>query len=107
MIVEERNYQFASADLARFLDYYEREGVTIHVRNLGQLIGYFTTEFGDLSEVVHLWGFKDLSDREARRKALWADPQWLAFAAKAPVPVRMRNRLLIPTRFSPLGGVAQ
>ena len=107
MIVEERNYTFAAADLPGFLEYYERVGVAIHSRILGHLIGYFTTEVGELNEVVHLWGFQNFEDRVVRRKALWADPDWLAFAAKAAAPLRMRNRLLVPTRFSPIGGIGR
>lgn len=103
MIVEERNYAFAPADLPRFLAMYEREGVFIATRLLGNLIGYFRTEVGpDLNEVVHLWGFEDLNDRARRRQALWADPEWLDFAARCPSPVRQRNRLLSPTAWSPI-----
>jgi hypothetical protein len=103
MIVEERNYAFAPAELGHFLELYEREGVQIHTRILGTLIGYFKTEVGqDLNEVVHLWGFADMNDRAERRRALWTDPEWLVFAAKSPVPLRMRNRILTPTNFSPL-----
>jgi hypothetical protein len=103
MIVEERNYTFTPADLAPFLELYGREGVQIHTRLLGNLIGYFRTEVGEnLSEVVHLWGFTDMAERAARRQALWQDPEWLAFAARSPAPIRMRNRILAPTAFSPI-----
>ncbi len=103
MIIEERNYAFAPADLPRFLDIYEKEGVFIATRLLGNLIGYFRTEVGsDLNEVVHLWGFNDLNDRATRRAALWADVEWLDFATRCPSPVRQRNRLLTPTPWSPI-----
>ena len=103
MLVEERNYAFAPPDLARFLAVYEQEGVAIHQRVLGNLIGYFRTEVGDdLNELVHLWGFDSLNDRATRRAALWADPAWLEFIVRCPSPVRMRNRILAPTSFSPL-----
>ena len=103
MIVEERNYTFSPVDLAPFLELYGREGVQIHMRLLGHLIGYFSTEVGEnLSEVVHLWGFADMAERSLRRQTLWRDPEWLAFAARSPVPIRMRNRILAPTAFSPL-----
>lgn len=103
MIVEERNYAFSPADLPRFLDIYEAEGVRIATRLLGNLIGYFRTEVGsDLNEVVHLWGFDDLNDRAIRRAALWADAEWLDFAARCPAPLRQRNRLLAPTSWSPI-----
>ena len=103
MIVEERNYTFSPAELAPFLDLYGCEGVHIHTRLLGHLIGYFCTEIGEnLNEVVHLWGFADMAERTVRRQALWRDPEWLAFAARSPAPIRMRNRILAPTAFSPL-----
>jgi len=103
MIVEERNYAFAPADIARFVELYEREGVQIATRHLGNLIGYFRTEVGpDLNEFVHLWGFSDLNDRAARRRALWADPEWLDFATRCPYPIRQRNRMLTPTVWSPI-----
>lgn len=103
MIVEERNYAFAPEVLPGFLEIYEKEGVFIATRLLGNLIGYFRTEVGpDLNEVVHLWGFADLNDRAERRKALWTDPEWLDFAKRCPSPVRQRNRLLTPTAWSPI-----
>ncbi len=103
MIIEERNYAFAPADLGRFLTVYEQEGVHIHTRILGTLIGYFRTEVGDdLNEVVHWWRFENYEDRAQRRAALWTDDAWLEFAARCPAPVHMRNRLLTPTAFSPL-----
>jgi hypothetical protein len=103
MIVEERNYAFAPADIERFLAIYESEGVGIATRVLGNLLGYFRTEVGhDLNEVVHWWGFADLNDRALRRAALWQDPEWLDFAPRCPAPVRQRNRLLTPTAWSPI-----
>jgi hypothetical protein len=103
MIVEERNYAFAPSDMAHFLDIYEKEGVFIATRVLGNLLGYFRTEVGpDLNEVVHLWGFSDLNDRAARRAALWNDAQWLDFATRCPAPLRQHNRLLTPTAWSPI-----
>jgi len=103
MIVEERNYAFAPTDMARFLEIYEKEGVFIATRILGNLIGYFRTEVGsDLNEVIHLWGFSDLNDRAVRRAALWKDPEWLDFSSRCPAPVHQRNRLLVPTAWSPI-----
>ena len=103
MIVEERNYSFAPAVLPGFLEIYEKEGVFIATRILGNLLGYFRTEVGpDLNEVVHLWGFNDLNDRAIRRRALWTDTEWLDFAARCPSPVHQRNRILAPTAWSPI-----
>lgn len=103
MIYEERNYSFAPANFRLFLKLFEAEGLALTRAHLGNLVGYFTTESGALNTAVHIWAFDDLMDRERRRAAMWNDPQWLAYSEKVlPWIVRMDNRLLRPTDFSPL-----
>lgn len=46
---------------------------------LGQLVGYFFSEIGAINEIVHIWAFQSLDDREERRTRLMADPDWQAF----------------------------
>lgn len=103
MIYEERNYSFAPLNFRPFLRLFEDEGLALTCAHLGQLVGYFTAETGSLNTAVHIWAFEDLADRERRRAAMWNDPEWLAYSAKVlPWIVRMENRLLKPTGFSPL-----
>jgi len=103
VIYEERNYSFAPAHFRPFLTLFEAEGLALTRQHLGTLVGYFTAETGQLNTAVHIWAFEDLMDRQRRREALWADPAWQAYADKVlPWIVRMENRLLQPTAFSPL-----
>ena len=102
MVVEERIYTMAPGTIPAMLELYEREGLAVHKRNLGNLIGYFVSDIGDLNLLVQLWGFADMQDRAVRREKLWSDPEWLAFTAKVPAPLKMQNRILLPTRFSPI-----
>lgn len=103
MIYEERNYSFQPAHFQRFLQLFEAEGLALMQEHLGGLVGYFTTETGELNTAMHLWAYADLADRERRRAAMWADPRWIAYADQVlPWIVRMQTRLLRPTRFSPL-----
>jgi hypothetical protein len=102
VIYEERIYSFTPETLADHLDKYERLGFPHHTRCLGKLLAYFTTDIGELNECTHIWVYQDLADRAAKRAGLWADPDWLAYVKIAPKPVRMRNRILVPTKFSPL-----
>ncbi|MDN8614906.1 NIPSNAP family protein [Variovorax ginsengisoli] len=103
MIYEERNYSFAPLNFRPFLRLFEDEGLALTCAHLGQLVGYFTAETGALNTAVHIWAFEDLADRERPRAAMWSDPEWLAYSAKVlPWIVRMENRLLKPTGFSPL-----
>ncbi len=29
------------------------------MKHLGNLVGYFTTEVGNVNEIVHIWGYED------------------------------------------------
>ena len=103
MIYEERSYLFHPVNFRPFLALFEAEGLGIMTSHLGGLVGFFTTEIGQLNTAVHVWSYTSFEDRLARREALWKDPQWLAYSEKVlPWIVTMESRLLRPTRFSPL-----
>lgn len=103
MIVEMRTYTIRVGAMPTFLRHYEQEGLPIIRPILGNLIGYFTSEIGELNQVVHLWGYADLQDRAARRATLNSNPDWLAFTPKIlPLIERMQNTILQPTAFSPI-----
>lgn len=103
MIVEERIYTIAAGKLPFYLKTYQDMGLELQKRILGNLIGYFTTEVGPLSTLVHLWGYEDLGERDRRRALLAAEPEWGAYLeACTPLIVRMENRILVPTGFSPI-----
>jgi len=105
MILDERTYSIEPAHVGTYLDLYVAEGMAIQVGHLGTLVGWFTQDIGAVNDVVHVWQYNDLADRQHRRAALEADPAWLAFRAKAaPYVQTMRSRILKPTWFSPLGG---
>jgi NIPSNAP len=103
MIVEQRTYRLQPGSVRDYLQTYEQEGLPLQLKYLGRLIGYFHTDIGPLSEVVHLWAYDDLNDRSARRAALSADPAWQAYAPKIfRFIVAQENKILVPAPFSPL-----
>ncbi len=104
MIIEERIYTlYAGADLPKFLHIYETEGLVVQRPILGGFVGYFTSVFGTLNQVVHWWAYSDLNDREHRRTILHQDPKWLAVLPKLrPMLQGMENRILAPVSFSPI-----
>ena len=102
MIVEQRTYTFAPLLIKGFLEMYEKRGHAVHRKHLGRLLGYYTTEIGELGEIVQLWAFNDYADRSCRRAALWSDPEWISFCAESAAPLAMHSRILVPTAFSPL-----
>ncbi|MBX3643504.1 MAG: NIPSNAP family protein [Rubrivivax sp.] len=106
MIVDQRTYTVQIGKLRDFLALYAAEGLAVQTEHLGPPMGYFTTEVGDVNQVVHLWRYTDMADRERRRAALEADPRWLAYRRKAAADgqlVRQQNALLRDVDFSAFG----
>jgi hypothetical protein len=102
MIIEKRTYTFHPGKVAEFLKLYEAEGLQIHTRYL-PLVGYFTTEIGTLNQVITMWGYADMAEREEKRARLYADPAWIAFAPKTTHLIQtMQTEILRPTSFSPI-----
>lgn len=103
MIVEQRIYELRPGALHEFLRAYEQDGLALQSEALGQLLGYFVTEVGELNRVVQLWGFDTFEDRVRRRAALSAMPEWRAFLGKVvSMVVSQQSQLLAPTSFSPI-----
>jgi hypothetical protein len=103
MIVEERIYRIRNGCMGRYLKLVQEEGLPLQQPVLGNLLGYFTTEIGPLSQVVHWWSYVDLEDRRVRRARLAADPRWQAFIPRLSELIEQaENRILVPTAFSPL-----
>ena len=103
MIVEERTYHVFTGKLAEVVRLYAEEGTELQQRVLGNLIGAFTVDIGDLSSIVQLWGYDDFAERERRRAQLQADEGWKAFLARlTPLIHTQRSRILVPTSFSPI-----
>jgi hypothetical protein len=103
VIVEERTYTLKPGTVHQYYADYNPRGLEIQKRILGNLIGYFHTEIGQLNRVVHLWGYDSLAEREKRRTALFADAEWLDYLKQSPdIVVEMESRILVPAPFSPI-----
>lgn len=101
MLVELRTYTFHPGKLPEFLRVYEQEGLEVQKRILGRMVGYYTTEIGPLNQVVHLWAYESLNDRQERRALLGADSGWSGYLGKVlPLIQMMDSKILLPTRFS-------
>ena len=103
MIYEMRTYRMKVGTVPAYLKLVEQEGIAVQKSHLGHLVGYFFSEIGALNEIVHIWAYADLNDREARRAALAADPRWQVFLPKIQALIEtMDNKILKPASFSPL-----
>lgn len=102
MIFDQRTYTCRPGTIKAHLQLYEEHGFGPQARNLGQPYLYATTEVGDVNSYVHVWAYKDVTERAERRAALWADPEWLAYtklSAEAGYLVKQENRILVAAPF--------
>ena len=103
MILEERDYHVFTGKLNELVKLYETEGIELQQSYLGNVVGVFTTDIGALSTYTSLWAYESFAQREERRARLQADDRWKAFLGKIqPLIHTQRNRILVPTAFSPL-----
>jgi NIPSNAP len=103
VIVEERTYHVYTGKLAEVVRMYAEEGTAIQQEHLGNLIGAFTVDVGDVSSIVHLWGYDSYAERERRRPLLQADERWKDFLSRLqPMIHTQRTRILLPTSYSPV-----
>lgn len=102
MIVEYRAYTLNTGTVPLFLKLFEEKGVIIQKRILGNFIGMFRQDFGNPNQVIHLWGYSDLLDRERRRTECASDPDFKAYVKEARDFIAEQEvRLLIPTASTP------
>jgi hypothetical protein len=102
MFVDHRTYTIPHGKMKEYLERYEAVGFALQRRHLGHHIGCFVSEIGALDQVVHVWGFASMADREARRARMEQDPEWVAFRKMiAGTFTEQETRILRAASFSP------
>ncbi|HZU57149.1 MAG TPA: NIPSNAP family protein [Actinocrinis sp.] len=103
MILEERNYRLVPGGAARYLAAWHRAGREPQVRHLGEPVGVYTVEMGELNTLVYHWRYADFADRAHRRQQLAADADFAAFRAEVRgLLVQQSNRILLPFTPAPI-----
>ena len=101
MIYELRTYTIKIGKLKEFIEIYDKKIRKIHVKTLGNQLGFFYSEIGDLNQVVHLYAYKSYEDRENRRKILSEKQEFKNYINEvADMIVSQKNQLLKATEFS-------
>lgn len=95
MILEERRYTLIPGGVPQYIAHYHALGRESQERHLGEMVGCFQSEVGELNQLVFLWRYDNLADREARRTALMADAQFAEFRSRVRgLLVQQRNCIL-------------
>lgn len=104
MYYEIRTYRLKNGSIPDYLKAVGETGIAIQKKHLGHLVGYFFSEIGPINEIVHIWAFDSLDERERRRAALMADPDWRAFLPKIRDLIEVAdNKIMKPAAFLPPG----
>ena len=104
MLIDVRTYTCRPGTINQHLELYGKMGKEPQARHLGQPLAYMKCETGDPNQYVHIWVYENAGDREAKRAAMGADPDWIAYtqeSAKLGALVRQENKLMAPVGFFP------
>ena len=104
MLLDVRTYRCRPGTINAHLALYNEMGKAPQTHHLGQPLAYLKTETGDPNEYIHIWVYESAGDRETKRAAMWADPDWLAYteaSAKLGALEAQKNQLMIPVDFFP------
>jgi hypothetical protein len=102
MVIDFRQYTLKTGKVQAFLEMFEKEGLEPQKRILGNFIGLYRTEIGDVNQIIMMFGYADAGERERRRALLYKDPAFAAYLAKArDLIVRQEVRLLVAAPCNP------
>lgn len=105
MLLDVRTYTCRPGTIKAHLDLYEKYGFAPQKRHLGEPVAYLITETGPINTYIHIWAYDSAADREKKRAAMQADPDWqdyLRRSAEAGYLVSQENRLMTPASFAPI-----
>lgn len=105
LYIDQRTYTFYPLKMPRWIKLYEEYGLPVQLKHIGNLIGFFQTEIGPLNQVVHLWGYDSLDERQRRRGEMARDPAWHAFLKRNEelnAVQYQEDKIIVPVSFSPI-----
>ncbi|MGB3500681.1 MAG: NIPSNAP family protein [Mesorhizobium sp.] len=85
MVIDYRAYVFKPGTVRQFVDLFRERGLPIQDRILGPEVfaGLFTTEIGNVNQVIHLWRYRDAAERQERRAKLYLDDEFMDYVVEA------------------------
>ena len=57
MVIDHRTYTLHIGTVSTFMDLFEKEGLEPQVRILGNFMGLFRTEIGNINQIIMMFGF--------------------------------------------------
>ena len=97
MIHELRTYTIQPGKFRSYLSLTGRVGIKLRAK-YSKLVGYWTTEVGELNQVVHLWEYEDFRHHAEVRARLAKDKAWTGhYLARSRLMIgRQESMILLP-----------
>lgn len=102
MIHELRTYSVAGGQIGTVVRNSAEVGRAARGDDYGKLEGYWTTEIGQLGQVVHLWSYESLDERRRLRAALTENRAWVEDYLPLLRPLILRQDVRLMEAFLPL-----
>ncbi|WP_019646911.1 NIPSNAP family protein [Novispirillum itersonii] len=102
MIYDVREYTCRPNTLKKQLALYQQYGFAVQSRHLGRPLCFLAPDVGPVNTYLHIWVYADAADRDRKRAALAADPDWHAYQAASAAAdnlVSQENRLMTDAPF--------
>jgi len=101
-LYELRTYTLYVGKMKDAIDIYTTLGWPAIQKYEDKLVGYFTGDVGALNQIVHLWKFDDDMDRRRVWEKIYADEDFLKFAAAfRPLIMSQENKFLLASPWGP------
>ena len=103
-IYEKRSYNVTVGQMSEVIRLYSELGwPALQAGGFARhLVGYFTSDTGELHQLIHLWRFDSDDDRRQFWKRLFEDQAFMAFARQLrPLLKSQSNQLLLAAPWGP------
>ncbi len=98
MILEIRTYTLKPGKVDEYWQHYRELFEVFPAPSEKHLLGYFVSDIGKLNQIVHIWQFKNMAEREAMRGGVNDRPEWKAHLDKIrPLMVSQEVQILKPS----------
>jgi len=103
-VYEKRSYNVTVGQMSEVIRLYSELGwPALQAGGFARhLVGYFTSDTGELHQLIHLWRFDSDDDRRQFWKRLFEDQAFMAFARQLrPLLKSQSNQLLLAAPWGP------
>jgi hypothetical protein len=108
MIIDLRTYTYLPGKFRKFLKGYQDVGFALTSKHLGTTLGVLRSESGVQNRTFQFFMYEDSDHRDRCRAGMIADPAWAEFVKMdGDALLQQSNVLLVPTLYSPIGGLGQ